>query len=79
MKLASEESHAGYKNLGLTWLSLGSGCTDVLSFLKLGDVFTSPMTGNTALLAIAIGRAWGAEARSGAGRPIDWARVGFCQ
>src|SRR5262249_33095287 len=29
---------------------------DVLSFLGLGDVFTSAMTGNTALLAIAIGQ-----------------------
>ncbi len=52
----SEESHAGYENLGLAWLSLAAGCTDVLSFLKLGDLFTSAMTGNTALLAIAIGR-----------------------
>jgi uncharacterized membrane protein YoaK (UPF0700 family) len=43
-------------NLSLLWLSLGAGCTDVLSFLKLGDLFTSTMTGNTALLAIAIGR-----------------------
>jgi uncharacterized membrane protein YoaK (UPF0700 family) len=46
----------GNKALGLVWLSFASGCTDVLSFLELGDVFTSAMTGNTALLAIAIGR-----------------------
>ena len=37
-------------------LSFASGCTDVLTFLKLGNVFTSAMTGNTALLAIEIGR-----------------------
>jgi len=43
-------------SLGLAWLSLASGCTDVLSFLKLGDLFTSAMTGNTALLAIALAR-----------------------
>jgi uncharacterized membrane protein YoaK (UPF0700 family) len=46
----------GYSNLGLAWLSFASGCTDVMTFLKLGDVFASAMTGNTALLAIAIGR-----------------------
>jgi uncharacterized membrane protein YoaK (UPF0700 family) len=56
MNLASERSQIGYENLALGWLSLGAGCTDVLSFLKLGDLFTSAMTGNTALLAIAIGR-----------------------
>lgn len=28
----------------------------MLSFLALGDLFTSAMTGNTALLAIAVGR-----------------------
>ncbi|MGO9021439.1 MAG: DUF1275 family protein [Syntrophobacteraceae bacterium] len=40
----------------MAWLSFASGCTDVLSFLKIGYVFTSAMTGNAALLAIAIGR-----------------------
>ncbi len=45
----------GYRDLGLACLSLASGCTDVLTFLKLGDLFASAMTGNTALLAIAIG------------------------
>jgi uncharacterized membrane protein YoaK (UPF0700 family) len=42
-------------NLGLAALSLSAGCTDVLSFLALGGLFTSAMTGNTALLAVAIG------------------------
>jgi uncharacterized membrane protein YoaK (UPF0700 family) len=42
--------------LGLAWLSLASGCTDVLSFLKLRDLFASAMTGNAALLAIAVAR-----------------------
>ena len=49
-------SRPGLLNLALAWLSLAAGCTDVLSFLKLGDVFTSAMTGNTALLGIAIGQ-----------------------
>lgn len=44
-----------HEDLGLGLLSIGAGCTDVLAFLKLGDLFTSAMTGNTALLAIAIG------------------------
>lgn len=42
--------------LTLAWLSFASGSTDVLSFLRFGDVFTSAMTGNTALLVIAIGQ-----------------------
>jgi uncharacterized membrane protein YoaK (UPF0700 family) len=53
--LVSDRSF-GAKALGLLWLSFASGSTDVLSFLEFGDVFTSAMTGNTALLAIAIGR-----------------------
>lgn len=44
-----------HEDLGLGLLSVGAGCTDVLAFLELGDLFTSAMTGNTALLAIAIG------------------------
>jgi uncharacterized membrane protein YoaK (UPF0700 family) len=53
---AALETFMREKTLALVWLSVTSGCTDVLSFLKFGDVFTSAMTGNTALLAIAIGR-----------------------
>jgi uncharacterized membrane protein YoaK (UPF0700 family) len=55
VKLASEDRHIGCDNLGLASLSLASGCTDVLSFLELGNLFASAMTGNTALLAVAIG------------------------
>ena len=55
----------GYQSLALACLSLAAGCTDVLSFLRLGNVFTSAMTGNTALLAIAIGRAqWSGASRA---------------
>jgi uncharacterized membrane protein YoaK (UPF0700 family) len=42
--------------LFLLSLSFAAGATDVLSFLGFGGVFTSAMTGNTALLAMAIGR-----------------------
>ncbi|MDE1942737.1 MAG: DUF1275 domain-containing protein [Betaproteobacteria bacterium] len=44
------------EGFGLLFLSCASGCTDVLAFMKLGDVFTSGMTGNVALLAIAISK-----------------------
>jgi uncharacterized membrane protein YoaK (UPF0700 family) len=52
----SEAKLSLYEDLGLALLSSGSGCTDVLAFIKLGGVFTSAMTGNMALLAIALGR-----------------------
>ena len=55
-KPASQEASGVYGNVCLASLSFASGCTDVLTFLKLGNVFTSAMTGNTALLAIEIGR-----------------------
>jgi uncharacterized membrane protein YoaK (UPF0700 family) len=37
-------------------LALAAGVTDAFSFLRLGQVFTSAMTGNTALLGMAIGQ-----------------------
>jgi hypothetical protein len=40
MNIASDR-HIGREALGLACLSLASGCTDVLTFLNLGDVFTS--------------------------------------
>jgi len=43
-------------DFGLGLLALASGGSDVMSFLMLGNTFTSAMTGNTALLAIAIGQ-----------------------
>ena len=46
----------GATDLGLALLALASGSTDVMAFLTLGNIFTSAMTGNMALLAIAIGR-----------------------
>jgi uncharacterized membrane protein YoaK (UPF0700 family) len=41
---------------GLALLGLASGSTDVMAFLTLGNIFTSAMTGNMALLAIAVGQ-----------------------
>jgi len=43
-------------------LTLGTGATDVASFTRLGDVFTSVMTGNLVLLGLAIGQLSGALA-----------------
>ena len=42
--------------LQLMLLSIAAGCMDVLSYLELGEVFTSAMTGNAVLLGLAIGR-----------------------
>ena len=41
-------------NLGTALLASASGSSDVIAFLLLGHVFASAMTGNTALLGIAI-------------------------
>ena len=43
-------------DLGLALLALASGSSDAVAFLTFGSVFTSAMTGNTALLGIAISR-----------------------
>jgi len=41
---------------GLALLSFASGSMDALAFFKLGEVFPSAMTGNTALLGLALGQ-----------------------
>jgi len=65
MILASEESHINDGSVSLACLSLVSGCIDVLSFVELRDLFASAMTGNTALLALAMSRGdWLAASRS---------------
>lgn len=43
-------------------LTLGTGATDVASFTRLGNVFTSVMTGNLVLLGLGIARLSGALA-----------------
>lgn len=40
----------------LALLAFASATTDVLSFLALGEIFTSAMTGNTAFLGLALGQ-----------------------
>ncbi len=40
--------------LVLTALAIASGVTDVATFVALGNVFTSAMTGNMALLGVAL-------------------------
>jgi uncharacterized membrane protein YoaK (UPF0700 family) len=59
-------------DVSLSFLSFASGSTDVLSFVALTGVFTSAMTGNTALLGLALGQAQLATAS----RTFD-ALVGF--
>ncbi len=41
-------------HLGLAFMALSSGSLDVMAFLMLGHVFASAMTGNAALLGIAL-------------------------
>ena len=48
--------HFDHRDLTLGLLTFASSATDVIAFLKLQEVFTSAMTGNTALLGLAIGR-----------------------
>jgi uncharacterized membrane protein YoaK (UPF0700 family) len=42
------------RNIGATALAATSGATDAIGYLTLGHVFTSAMTGNLALLGIAL-------------------------
>ena len=44
------------RDAGLMLLSVGSGSSDALPFVVFGSVFSSAMTGNTALIGIASGR-----------------------
>ena len=49
----------------LALLSFAAGATDVMSFLTLGKIFTSAMTGNTALLMMSVGVGdWPAASRA---------------
>ena len=43
-------------DVGLALLSFASGSMDALAFFKLSEVFPSAMTGNTALLGLALGQ-----------------------
>jgi uncharacterized membrane protein YoaK (UPF0700 family) len=52
----------GLGDAGLGLMAIASGGSDALAYLTLGHVFTSAMTGNTALLCIALGQGQFAEA-----------------
>jgi uncharacterized membrane protein YoaK (UPF0700 family) len=63
--LSGADGQAHKRNAVLALLSLGAGTTDVLTFLRLGNLFTSAMTGNAALLMVSIGNAdWRAASRA---------------
>ena len=53
---AAPRSRVAFVGSELALLSFGSGCMDILSYRELGQVFTSAMTGNTALLGLEIGQ-----------------------
>lgn len=48
--------HFDRRDLILGLLAIASSATDVIAFVKLQQVFTSAMTGNTALLGLALGQ-----------------------
>ena len=48
--------HVDSGDVGLALLGFASGCMDALAFFNLGEVFPSAMTGNTALLGLALGQ-----------------------
>jgi uncharacterized membrane protein YoaK (UPF0700 family) len=54
--IGAHRSKVAYLGGQLALLSFGSGCMDILSYRELGAVFTSAMTGNTALLGLEIGQ-----------------------
>jgi uncharacterized membrane protein YoaK (UPF0700 family) len=54
-KVVYSKSRLDRNDVALNLLSFASGSADVLSFVVLSGVFTSAMTGNTALLGLALG------------------------
>jgi uncharacterized membrane protein YoaK (UPF0700 family) len=63
--LAFRQLHAARRGTIVLGLTLVAGCTDAISYLGLGRVFTANMTGNTVLLGLAVAqRDAGAAARS---------------
>ena len=55
--MPEEGRHASVRDAFLFALTFIAGCVDAISFLGLGEVFTANMTGNTILMAIAVGNA----------------------
>jgi len=56
MEVESQKQRLELVDVGLALLSLASGSMDALAFFNLGEVFPSAMTGNTALLGLALGQ-----------------------
>ena len=52
----SPKEHVNSGDVGLALLGFASGSMDALAFFHLGEVFPSAMTGNTALLGLALGQ-----------------------
>jgi uncharacterized membrane protein YoaK (UPF0700 family) len=52
----SPKEHIDSGDIGLALLGFASGSMDALAFFNLGEVFPSAMTGNTALLGLALGQ-----------------------
>jgi uncharacterized membrane protein YoaK (UPF0700 family) len=52
----SPKEHVDSGDVGLALLGFASGSMDALAFFDLGEVFPSAMTGNTALLGLALGQ-----------------------
>jgi len=52
----SPEERLELMDLALALLSFAAGAMDALAFFSLGEVFPSAMTGNTALLGLALGQ-----------------------
>ncbi|HWA81461.1 MAG TPA: YoaK family protein [Acetobacteraceae bacterium] len=59
---APKKGHPARTETAVGLLALGAGAMDALSFVALGQVFTSAMTGNAVLLGVAIGQGRSAAA-----------------
>jgi uncharacterized membrane protein YoaK (UPF0700 family) len=64
--------HLDRIDLGLAWLAIGAGSMDAMGFFALGGALPSAMTGNTALLGLALG-----QGRFAAAAPPFAAGLGF--
>lgn len=53
---SSPRTKVALVSLKLMLMSFASGCMDILSYRQLGQVFTSAMTGNAALLGLGLGQ-----------------------
>jgi uncharacterized membrane protein YoaK (UPF0700 family) len=61
-RVPGEAGQGAVADLLAVGLAAASGATDAISFLRLGSVFTSVMTGNLVLLGLSVARRDGAQA-----------------